>query len=552
MSLTGNLEDLPLLDILQIVTYSQKTGYLAIETSAGLGAIIFSNGLVVSAFSAESLPAPPETDASPEKREAAVRTRIEIALEQLIRLREGTFEFSLTDRTPRVIEGRDISADLLTDGFNAQGLLLDLARGIDEDRRDSAAAVEASFAQAPEASAASDDIEHVEEAELGPLPEELQSVGQDEVQAATEPRFITGPEPDEPPAAPASAEKPAILLVDDEDDVRRVLAEAFTDHGYQVVEADEPDVAVKKAQKLSKADVRFLLICDLGMPTSGGSSFQGGFEVVKKLIKMHLHPPVLLMAERLSASLQARARQMGVASIVFKPGLSKLDPDQFRADLRALAHRLDRDILPRMAAAAVPASRGGKPAPSKPTRTSAASSEEASREIVVLQARLDELRLQSDPTQISLMVMKTAREFFERGVLLLIKDSEARGLAAFGPAPKGENINLAVRDIIIPLSEPSPFADAITRRKPQIGVAPEGRWMAYFYGKVGRFRATNGGLLPLLAHREVIALLYGDNPETGREVKRVDALALFVDQAGLALENLFLQRKLRNLEDGST
>ena len=74
--------------------------------------------------------------------------------------------------------------------------------------------------------------------------------------------------------------------------------------------------------------------------------------------------------------------------------------------------------------------------------------------------------------------------------------------------------------------------------------------MAHFYGKVGRFRASNAALLPLLAHRETIALLFGDNPETGRDVKRLDALVLFIDQAGLALENLFLQRKIQNLEGG--
>jgi hypothetical protein len=176
--------------------------------------------------------------------------------------------------------------------------------------------------------------------------------------------------------------------------------------------------------------------------------------------------------------------------------------------------------------------------------------EASSSEISVLQERLEELRHQSDPTQISLMVMKTAREFFERGILLLIKDAEARGLAGFGPAPRGENINLAVREIAIPLSESSPFADAITRRKPLIGVEPNGKWMANLYGKIGKFRAVNGAILPLLAHREVIALLYGDNPETGREVKRADALALFVDQAGVALENLFLQRKVHSLESG--
>src|SRR5260370_35430560 len=84
-----------------------------------------------------------------------------------------------------------------------------------------------------------------------------------------------------------------------------------------------------------------------------------------------------------------------------------------------------------------------------------------------------------------------------------------------------------------------------------MAIEPEGKWMANLYGKIGKFRATNGAILPLLAHREVIALLYGDNPETGREVKRMDALPLFVDQAGLGLGNLFLQPKGRSLGGGA-
>ena len=47
-----------------------------------------------------------------------------------------------------------------------------------------------------------------------------------------------------------------------------VLAEHFTRGGYQVVEAGDPDAAVKKAGKLGKGGVEFLLVTDLGMPTS--------------------------------------------------------------------------------------------------------------------------------------------------------------------------------------------------------------------------------------------------------------------------------------------
>ena len=46
MSLNGNLEDLPLLDIIQIVSFSKKTGHLAIHTGTGDGGIVFQDGFV--------------------------------------------------------------------------------------------------------------------------------------------------------------------------------------------------------------------------------------------------------------------------------------------------------------------------------------------------------------------------------------------------------------------------------------------------------------------------------------------------------------------------
>jgi hypothetical protein len=55
-------------------------------------------------------------------------------------------------------------------------------------------------------------------------------------------------------------------------------------------------------------------------------------------------------------------------------------------------------------------------------------------------------------------------------------------------------------------------------------------------------------LLPLLTNRETIALLFGDNPETGRELVRLEPLVVFINQAGIAMENAFLQRKIQALQ----
>jgi CheY-like chemotaxis protein len=535
LTLTGDLEDLPLLDILQVVSFSKRTGWLTIRTEAGDGAVVFKDGLVVSCFTWDSPPMDPSArDLPPADRGALIRRRIASALEQLIRLREGRFGFSLAEEIPAFVESHDITDETLRVGINPQELLLELTRGMDEDRRETTAAVEVSFAEPePEALAAEPDPGALEDA----APEPLEAEPEPEVPAEPE------PEPEAEPATAPGEEIRVILLVDDEDEVRRVLGEHFTRAGYQVVEAFDPGSAVKKAGKLGKGGVEFLLVTDLGMPTSGGSSFQGGFEVVKRLWKMKLHPPVLMMAETLGPALQARAKQMGISSFVFKPGLSKLDPQQFRADLAAFAAKMVSDVLPR-ATRAVPAVPAPAQAPG-PVPAPPATPEEMSRQFAILQRCLEELRRPSDPSDISHLVMKVAREFFERGILLLVKGEEVRGLGGFGPTPRGESLDLAAREILIPLREPSVFRDVAVSRKPFVGPVPDGKWSQFLMGRIGRYKSATMALLPLLTHRETIALLFGDNPDTGREPGRLDALALFMDQAGVALENAFLQRKLQ-------
>jgi CheY-like chemotaxis protein len=578
MSLTGNLEDLPLLDILQIVSFSKKTGHLTIRAAAGEGAIVFRDGLVVSAFTWDSAPLDPRVRTlSTEKRDQYLRTRIELALEQLIRLREGQFSFSLSDEPPVRVEARDIRDETLTTGINPQELLLDLARGMDEDRRNSTALLEASFAEAPSDPAPlaeppeglEEELE-LEPADDGedeelftqpvvPAPRRQSPYDTQEMRRPALPPLVPEDEGPTPPAAgappadpapPAPSEPPALLLVDDEEDVRRVLAEHLTQGGYQVVEADGPDSAVKKAGRLGKAGIPFLLMTDLGMPTSGGSSFQGGFEVVKRLAKMNLRPPVLMMTDSLSGAVQARARQLGVESFVFKPGLSKLDPEQFEADLRVFAQKVRTDILPRMAQA-----RAAPPgaAPAKAARPAAAASPavpeaKLSPEFLDLQTRLRELRLRGEAGDIAGLVMKVAREFFERAVLFLVKDDEARGLAGFGLAPKDESLNLLARRIVIPLQEASAFADVAASRKPFRGPAPADKATQHLLGKLGRFKSGPVALLPLLTNRETIALLFGDNPESGGPLPRLEPLEVFINQAGIALENAFLQRKVLALQ----
>ncbi|MFI4945896.1 MAG: DUF4388 domain-containing protein, partial [Burkholderiales bacterium] len=380
MALQGNLEDLPLLDIIQIVSFSKKTGYLHVRMEGGDGAIVFREGLVVSAFTANSPAADPRlATLAPASRDTAVRRRLGFALDALARLREGAFGFELTDAVPETVGKRDIRLETLVGGINPQEMLLALAQGMDDDRAQSAAAVEASFATPTEGMVAaelaalvppvvpSDAVRTAlaeEPRDPAPAPPssslgEFQAppvahagdtrpvtrvvrpndtspalaapprvpVAEPPAEAPAETPPPTEPPGAEPPAAVVAAAEPVraartILLVDDEQDVREVLARHFGAAGFEIVEGGDPEEAAKLAARLRSEDKLFVLVTDLGMPASGGASFQGGFEVVKRLWKMNLRPPVLMMTESLNQSLRLRARQMGVQSFVFKPTLS--------------------------------------------------------------------------------------------------------------------------------------------------------------------------------------------------------------------------------------
>jgi CheY-like chemotaxis protein len=532
MGLNGRLEDLPLLDIVQVVAFSQKTGFLSVETPRGEAGIVFERGLVVASFTPGGPPLDPRAaQLDDDQRARMIRGRIETTLEHLIRLREGGFHFSLTPEVPAQVSGRDISEETLSYGIKADELLLELTRGMDEDRREASAAVESGFAEAAEEAAAhtAPPAGAVAEAEAD-LPEETGIEAPDSAPLASE-----ALPPIQPPSA---ASQGVVLLVDDEADLRTLLAETFIDGGWQVVEAGDPATAMRAARSLSDLGLPFVLVVDRSMPSSDGASFDGGLEVVRRLKKAGFSTPVLMMTDRMTGAVTDRARKLGVAKFVFKPTLSRLDSDQFAADIRAFGLHIRERSLPLLgAAASVPT------LPSPALAAPVPRTEEAWRQAADLQRRLEDLRRPQDAAQISALVMNMARDFFERAALFIVKDEELRGLGGFGPAA-GDDIILVLRDLMIPLAEPSVFQDAVASGRPHVGPLPEGPWERKLLATLGRFDAKDGALLPLVANRETIALLYADNPNSGSAIGVLETLEVFLSQAGVALENAFLQRKL--------
>jgi hypothetical protein len=172
MSLVGNLEDLSLGDLLQIVSLSQKSGVLSLESSGGAGQILFRSGLVhaagikgrtadlrgllvaaglvegvrfdaaLAAVGARSPDRPArlaaELGLEPEAIDALIRTSAEAAIFEMFAWATGEFSFD----AHRDADGPEAYASLQR-GLNAQYLAMEGMRLRDEDARSAAGAAPA-------------------------------------------------------------------------------------------------------------------------------------------------------------------------------------------------------------------------------------------------------------------------------------------------------------------------------------------------------------------------------------------------------------------------
>ena len=119
-------------------------------------------------------------------------------------------------------------------------------------------------------------------------------------------------------------ESPTIMIVDDDDDVRGMIAQFLHSAGYQVIQAANST----EAQRHALESLPELIIMDIGMPQVDG---------LTAVWKMREHPalsdiPVLILSAYDSYDLRAEAASTGCLGYLTKP----VEPDHLRATLEEI------------------------------------------------------------------------------------------------------------------------------------------------------------------------------------------------------------------------
>lgn len=557
MSLVGNLEDLGLGEILQIVSLSRKSGVLSLYSRGREGKIVFRQGQVIravidgvqshlgqlllkkgvvtkdvltKALALQSQEGAKERlgdllasrfSVSSEIIEEVVREQIENTVYALFSWEEGSFDFELRENVEALEEsGENLSQCFLAQGLNPQFLAMEGSRILDERRHRGEPSLDETLVAENNALLDTCDLAF--------------DLIQDGTAAAES-------------SQPVEAAKGIIVLVDDDDLVRDRLSSLFSGWGLTVHDFAKTEDTLIKVDFLYRDGFRPTVVVDLVMPRMDGTGILGGLELIDLLHDNFPDLKVIVLADHHTSDAEQKVREKGYPFLLKPRRADVSKPDIFNPFSENLQNEL-----------------GGyfSKAESEPVAQTINLGDELLREmgedfaplsvpeshgpgVSLLRSMLEELNNPTLEGGIPLLVLRFAAEFMNRAVVFTVREDGVRGLGQFGIVDPDGLADARVRDLLIPLGADPLFSRVITSRMTVKEPPPQTEWSRYLFDQLGGEEPRELFLGPLVSEGNVVALLYGDNLPEQKAVGDTDSLEIFLVQAGMAMEKAHLQRRLK-------
>lgn len=539
MGLVGNLEDLGLGDILQIVSLSKKSGVLLLTSGKREGTIIFIDGQVVRAVSSQfkanlgdillkhklldqkileqalaeqnkngHRPLGPllveKYGIAQEKIEAIIKAQIERIVYSFFGWKEGTFSFQLDEPEaigPARLDPLDF---MLEQGLSPQWLAVEGRRLVSEGRL-------------------------------------IASEKDDEPSNGSAEKA----DPSMEMKAPATIEAGPLFIIDDDGPTRSVLEKAFERAGFEVETFALTSELIKACSDRVKQGQRPALLIDLIMPRLDGHGILGGLEVMEIVAEKFADLPMMLMTDHPNAEAEKKAKELGGVAVLRKPKKIEIREERGVEALKSLLLEVDRRIAPagRMRGDAgvyhigkdlVDEFDGGP--------RSIDSLPEGSPGLYLLKGMLQELANPLLGGGVVLLTLRFASELMNRAVIFHINGNEIVGLGQFGLDAMTENADRMVRKLRLKVDAESLFTQVLehkTATKGKLGPCESDRKLQ---AQLGGQEPSEVFIGPLVSDGKVVAIIYGDNLPESKEIGNVEAFEVFLSQAGMAMEKVLLER----------
>jgi DNA-binding NarL/FixJ family response regulator len=584
MAFTGDLEQLPIVDIIQLVHTTRKSGTFFVKGSKGASKIVFRNGYIVGANHIDNsvrigtvlvktgaitvedlkqaMAAMKNADENRMpllatlvqmgtlKREDALRglkKLVVMTIVELMNWTKGTFTFD----TDTIVVSSDGEQDLAVD---AQMVLMDALRILDERERDRAAGKEIPSFEAQYA-----DV--IPEESAGEAKGERSTVTADDLGLADLdrlekkiPRPVTEMEIFDPVAIHRQKIKELLpgLSFEEQEAFFSFLRKAATGKAA-------PDAAAKQANKAIVLFSGDTLICHSVMTLcNGGGVLVFATDDEKELDRMVSQcllsgriPVVVfdnpakseggLSREKIAGLRNEVSRKYSPVSVIqfaspqddefilqsYQEGVRAVLPKPSKEDRK---ETYIRDLIKFLEAF------------KSYIRSFQYGHDDAGIDVKKLKEGITSLSKITVPSDAALVVLTAVSEMFERAVMLVVRASELIGERAIGTGSEKSMGPTPAHLLKVQLSKPSVFRDVIDKGQVYYGESGD-ETLRTFFAEIGKPWSPAIILLPIISDRKVVAVIYGDfGQKKEASPVRLDMLEILSLQAGIVLEYAVFRR----------
>jgi len=551
VQLVGNIEDLGLGEILQIVSFSRKAGILRLNSRKREASIVFKNGQVVRATSSaikegvcdlllkENIVTPEQIreardiqksrgytenlgsilikdfQLDPETIEDVATNQIEKIVHSLFLWLEGSFVFELGDfiETPEVIKIDSLQYTLIS-GMNPQFLAMEGSRLLDEFKREGGVSKE-EVVQEEEATP-----EQAPPAELTP---------------------------------PAVSQEGTILIVDDDPLTRGVIRNQLVQMGFKAVAFGQSEAGLRKVEELVKKQERPIVIADMFMPRMDGEGMLGGIAMLTLLKKDFRDVPVIIITEHQDSKIEKDVMELDAYSCLLKPRKLQFKEDATTPEVASFIENLGKTLKQLTKRAEkigephffmqeyLKELEGGEPFLEAGYEEPKV---EESKGLRLLKEMLSELGKPLSISEVVLLILRFSSEIMNRAVVFAVKKDGIAGLGQFGIEIRGEAADKRVRKMMIPASEQSILKEALDNKTAVVKRLNPLPWNDYIVRELGGYLPVESFVAPIIVQGKVPMILYGDNAPGSEKIGDTSTLEIFLAQASIALERMILEKKL--------
>ena len=147
------------------------------------------------------------------------------------------------------------------------------------------------------------------------------------------------------------------------------------------------------------------------------------------------------------------------------------------------------------------------------------------------------------PSDAVLVILTAVSEMFERAVTFVVRASELIGERAIGISSEKSMGPTPAGRLKIQLSKPSVFRDVIEKGRVYYGETSD-ETLRTFFTEIGKPLNPAIVLLPLISDRKVVAVVYGDFGQKDASPVRLDMLEILSLHAGIVLEYALFRRQV--------